>query len=142
MGTPREAWVASVVSAADLQAAGDEGFVLRRVARDGGHRTVIVANHEVGLLYGAFAFLRHLQTQRPLDGLNVVSSPRVERRLLNHWDNLDRTVERGYAGFSIWEWFYLPEIREPALSRLRARLRVGRHQRRRAHQRQCERRRS
>ena len=113
------------------EAAGDEGFVLRRVARDGGHRTVIVANRDVGLLYGAFALLRHLQTQRPLDGLDVVSAPRVERRLLNHWDNLDRTVERGYAGFSIWEWFYLPEIREPALPRLRPRVRVGRHQRRR-----------
>ena len=29
--------------------------------------------------------------------------------MLDHWDNLDRTVERGYAGFSLWEWFELPD---------------------------------
>ena len=63
------------------------------------------------LLHGAFALLRHLQLRRPLDGLNLVSAPKIQRRLLNHWDNLDRTVERGYSGESIWEWFYLPQIR-------------------------------
>jgi alpha-glucuronidase len=34
----------------------------------------------------------------------------VKLRLLNHWDNLDRTVERGYAGQSIWDWWKLPDI--------------------------------
>ena len=104
---------ASTLTAADLRQAGDEGFVLRRVARDGGHRIVIAANRDVGVLHGAFALLRHLQLRRPLDGLNLASAPKVQRRLLNHWDNLDRTVERGYSGASIWEWFYLPQIRSP-----------------------------
>jgi alpha-glucuronidase len=104
---------ASAVGAADLRRAGDEGFVLRHVPHEGGSRIVIAANRDVGLLRGAFALLRHLQLRRPLDGVNVVSAPKVERRLLNHWDNLDRTVERGYSGASIWEWFYLPQIRSP-----------------------------
>ena len=34
-------------------------------------------------------------------------------RLLNHWDNLDRTVERGYAGFSLWDWHKLPDYTTP-----------------------------
>ena len=33
--------------------------------------------------------------------------------MLNHWDNLDRTVERGYAGFSLWDWHKLPDYIDP-----------------------------
>ncbi|HEY8994485.1 MAG TPA: alpha-glucuronidase family glycosyl hydrolase [Lacunisphaera sp.] len=113
LATPRDPWIASVVSEADLRAASVEGYIVRRIAHEGGHRTLIVANRESGLLYGAFALLRHLQTQQSLENLNLISAPRIERRLLNHWDDLDRHVERGYAGFSLWEWFLLPEIRNP-----------------------------
>ena len=38
----------------------------------------------------------------PLAALDIVERPRLERRLLNHWDNLDGTIERGYAGGSLW----------------------------------------
>lgn len=114
LGTPDDPTLYAAVSETDQRAAGMEGFVLRRVAdTNGGHRTLLVANRPVGVLYGAFALLRHLQLQRPIDALNLISAPSIERRMLNHWDNLDRTVERGYAGFSLWEWFYLPEIRSP-----------------------------
>ncbi len=113
LGIPRDPWIASLVNEADLREAGVEGYVLRRIAHEGGHRTLIVANRDSGLLYGAFALLRHLQLGQPLDNLNVISAPKIERRLLNHWDDMNRHVERGYAGFSLWEWFYLPEIRDP-----------------------------
>ena len=113
LGIPRDPWIASVVNEADLREAGVEGYVLRRIAHEGGHRTLIVANRDSGLLYGAFALLRHLQLGQPLDNLNVISAPKIQRRLLNHWDDMNRHVERGYAGFSLWEWFYLPEIRNP-----------------------------
>ena len=113
LGNPRDPWIASIVSESDLRTASEEGYVVRRIAHEGGHRIVIVANREIGFLYGAFALLRHLQTGGTLTELNLVSAPKIERRLLNHWDNLNRTVERGYAGFSLWEWFYLPEIRNP-----------------------------
>ncbi|MBX3739228.1 MAG: alpha-glucuronidase [Candidatus Didemnitutus sp.] len=73
----------------------------------------ISADTEAGVLYGAFALLREIQLRHSLADLHLASAPRIEHRLLNHWDNLDRTVERGYAGFSLWEWFYLPEIRSP-----------------------------
>src|SRR5207249_5682022 len=67
----------------------------------------------VGVLYGAFQLLRLLQTERPLAGLDLVSAPRLGLRLLDHWDNLNGTVERGYAGASLWEWARLPDSINP-----------------------------
>jgi alpha-glucuronidase len=45
--------------------------------------------------------------------LNIEEKPQTTHRLLNHWDNLDRTIERGYAGFSIWDWHKLPDYIDP-----------------------------
>jgi len=84
---------------------GDEGFQLQR---DGG-TIVISARRDIGILYGAFDLLRRIQTRQPLAALNVTSVPRIQRRLLNHWDNLNGTVARGYAGGSLWNWFTLPD---------------------------------
>jgi len=96
-----------------LREAGDEGYRIRTLVRDGQAVTVIAANSDIGALYGAFAYLRRVQTGQPLDGLDIVSAPRVRRRLLNHWDNLDGSVERGYAGASLWDWWKLPDIKDP-----------------------------
>jgi alpha-glucuronidase len=93
----------------EVPGAGAEGYLLRTTDA----AVQISANSDVGVLYGTFALLRHLQTGQTLDRLQVTSAPKISRRLLNHWDNLDGTVERGYAGFSLWQWFYLPEIRDP-----------------------------
>ena len=80
----------------------------------GRRATVIAANTDVGVLYGAFHFLRLLQTQQPIEARSRSSSaPRMQHRVLNHWDNLDRTVERGYAGFSLWDWHKLPDYLDP-----------------------------
>lgn len=51
-----------------------------------------------GLLYGA------LSLYRPSSCFNRTETPRHAIRVLNHWDNLDGTIERGYAGKSIWNW--------------------------------------
>ena len=92
---------------------GSEGFAIH-TTRVAGHRaTVISANDERGLLYGSFALLRLIQTQRPVDRLAVTDRPRLQFRLLDHWDNLDRSVERGYAGESLWDWQTLPERTDP-----------------------------
>ena len=66
-----------------------------------------------GLLYGAYHLLR-LQEMGQADGrLQVVESPRYDIRILNHWDNPDRSVERGYAGISLWNWEELPATVSP-----------------------------
>jgi alpha-glucuronidase len=92
-----------------LKAAGEEGYIIRTV----GQTTVIAANRDVGVLYGVFHYLRLMQTGASVDKLDVLSAPKVRRRLLNHWDNLDGSVERGYAGASLWDWWKLPDYRDP-----------------------------
>lgn len=113
LANPRQPEIAALISESDLRIASEEGFVLRRVILDGQPRIVIVANRDIGLLYGAFALLRHLQTHQPIENLNIVSAPKIQRRLLNHWDNLNGFVERGYAGESLWDWFHIPEYMSP-----------------------------
>jgi alpha-glucuronidase len=92
---------------------GREGFLLRRLKLQGADVMVIAANSEIGLLYGSFAWLRAAQTGVDLARLDWRSAPKVGLRLLNHWDNLDRSVERGYAGASIWDWWKLPDLLDP-----------------------------
>ncbi len=89
----------------DLGALGQEGYAIRSLQLGGKAVTVIAANSDQGLLYGAFHFLRLAQTASSLDTLDIRSAPRTGLRMLNHWDNLDGSVERGYAGQSIWDWW-------------------------------------
>ncbi|MCS0633204.1 alpha-glucuronidase [Telluria mixta] len=97
----------------DLAAAGAEGYVVRRTRQGGVPVTLIAANTDIGLLYGSFAWLRQLQLGISPDRIALVDKPALPLRVLNHWDNLDRTVERGYAGESIWNWWELPNIVDP-----------------------------
>ena len=90
-----------------LKDLGMEGFIIS-TSLLGAKKIVITANSDKGVLYGVFHFLRLLQTQQDISNLNIYSAPKLKLRLLNHWDNLNRTVERGYAGFSIWDWHKLP----------------------------------
>ncbi len=90
---------------------GPEGFRIRTV----NNAIVIASSTDVGALYGTFHFLRLLQTEQPIDRLNVDEKPRLKLRLLNHWDNLDATIERGYAGTSLWKWNELPQRIDPRL---------------------------
>jgi alpha-glucuronidase len=85
-----------------LLAPGDEWYVIRTVRVNAHAVTIISAPTDRGLLYGVFAFLRLVQTGAPLTNLDITSTPRLALRLLDHWDNLDGSMERGYAGKSIW----------------------------------------
>ncbi|MBP5408558.1 MAG: alpha-glucuronidase [Prevotella sp.] len=78
------------------------------------NQLVITARHDIGLLYGAYEALRLQATETPVKEQS--QQPKFKLRLLNHWDNLDGSIERGYAGESIFEWFHLDEelIREYA----------------------------
>ena len=71
----------------------DDGFIY-----DGDS---ICAHSEIGLLYGAYEALR-IQAQETDPGLGGYTAPKFPRRILDHWDNLDGTIERGYAGRSIF----------------------------------------
>jgi alpha-glucuronidase len=97
----------------DLATVGLEGYVVRRARIKGNPVTLIAANTDLGLLYGSFAWLRQLQLGAAPDRIALADKPALPLRVLNHWDNLDRTVERGYAGESIWNWWELPNIIDP-----------------------------
>ena len=113
-GTPQQQpLLRNAAITAGLAKAGNEGFVLSTQNINGQPCTVIAANTDIGVLYGAFHLLRLLQTEQPIASLHIVSAPRIRLRMLNHWDNLNRTVERGYAGFSIWNWHTLPDYIDP-----------------------------
>ena len=60
----------------------------------------IQANTDLGILYGVYDLLRRQQTGERIT--DEVVNPSYERRILNHWDNLNGTIERGYAGHSIF----------------------------------------
>jgi alpha-glucuronidase len=112
LGTPRS--LASLRDPAlDPGDPGPEGYRLRTVRIHGHRATAIIATSDIGVLYGTFALLRLLQTQVPLADLDVLARPALQHRLLDHWDDLDRFVERGYAGASIWDWQKLPDYLDP-----------------------------
>jgi alpha-glucuronidase len=98
---------------ADLAALGSEGYLIHGTALDGHAAIVVAANTDVGALHGTFHLLRLMQTGQPLSGLDIREKPRLQLRVLDHWDNLDRHVERGYAGQSIWDWHTLPDWLDP-----------------------------
>lgn len=112
IGTPKSSPVIAKLNL-PLAKAGGEGYLIRSVSHEGRHVTVIAANSDAGVLYGTFHFLRLIQTQQPVDTLDIAEAPRIQHRLLDHWDNLDRSVERGYAGQSIWDWQKLPDYLDP-----------------------------
>jgi len=92
-----------------LSAIGTEGYIIRTQLNTNGKKEIIItANTDKGVLYGVFGFLRLIQTHQRLDNINIVSAPKLKYRILDHWDNLNRDVERGYAGLSIWDWHKLP----------------------------------
>jgi alpha-glucuronidase len=112
IGTPRSSPLVARLGL-DLRGAAAEGYLIQSVSVDGHRAIVIAANEDTGVLHGVFGFLRLLQTRQSLQHLDVASAPHIELRLLNHWDNLDESVERGYAGGSIWDWQKLPEYLDP-----------------------------
>ncbi len=93
----------------ETESVGDEGYIITSIQGV----IVIAGNTDIGMLYGIFHFLRHLQTHQSLENLSIVSAPKLKYRILNHWDNLDGTIERGYAGFSFWDWHKLPDYSSP-----------------------------
>ncbi|WP_425510302.1 alpha-glucuronidase family glycosyl hydrolase [Xanthomonas bonasiae] len=111
LGTPATPAVARL--RLDTRGLGEEGYLIRSVVVEGRPVTAIVGGGERGALYAAFRFLRLLQTGQAPAPLALRDAPRVKLRVLDHWDNLDGVVERGYAGASLWDWQKLPGYVDP-----------------------------
>ena len=77
-------------------------------------KVTVEANTAIGTLYGVYDLLRLQQTDAlPKGAKTITEVPAFEYRALNHWDNLNGSVERGYAGQSLWNWAELPETVSP-----------------------------
>ncbi|MCX6214625.1 alpha-glucuronidase family glycosyl hydrolase [Spirosoma sp.] len=104
-----------VLSVASAPNAGSQTLVAdgyQLTGRKSGNITIF-GKTDSGVLYGAFALLRQLQTGQSVENLSLTSIPKIQYRLLNHWDNTNGTIERGYAGESLWKWYELPATVDP-----------------------------
>jgi len=111
-GTPQNLKIITKLNLEEkLKTIGNEGFIIQNILIGGNSCIAIAANTDIGILYGIFEFLRLIQTESNISDLSIISSPKIQFRLLNHWDNMNETVERGYAGESLWRWFELPEYK-------------------------------
>ena len=81
-----------------------EGFRIRHED----NKITLTSPTETGLLYAAYHLLRMQATGQNVTATQTTENPAYSLRILNHWDNMDRTVERGYAGQSLWNWEELP----------------------------------
>lgn len=105
--------VLSLSKQTEIKVLGADGYWRGTVELDGKSFYAIVGNQPVGVLYGVYNWLNSIQSNTFDKSTELSDSPKINLRMLNHWDNLDRTVERGYAGFSIWDWHRLPGYIDP-----------------------------
>mgnify|MGYP003390677266 FL=1 len=89
---------------------GNEGFVIDYNADS----VVIYANTQVAALYGTYDLIRMQESgQLGKKAFSKTELPAFHNRILNHWDNPNGTIERGYAGKSLWKWNELPDKVSP-----------------------------
>ncbi len=93
-----------------------DGFALQSESQHGRKVLLVVAQNERGVLYGAFEVLRRLSLDGPLASLHYASNPAAPLRWVDQWDNLDGSIERGYAGRSIFfaDQHVMPDLKRAA----------------------------
>lgn len=67
-----------------------------------GEKVAVEASDENGILYGCFELIRQLSLGTQTHELSIEKSPAIPLRMLNHWDNMDGSIERGYSGNSFF----------------------------------------
>ncbi|PXV61034.1 alpha-glucuronidase [Dysgonomonas alginatilytica] len=114
IGTPESSGlIAQSGYAKEINGLDPEGYIIRTVNIDGKQITLVAAKTDIGVLYGVFHYLRLMQTNQSLDKLAITEEPKLQLRVLDHWDNLNGTIERGYAGYTLWDWARLPNYKSP-----------------------------
>ncbi len=79
-----------------------EGYEIKYLKTEDNKECIsICARDDNGILYGVFALLRMLEQNYDFKDKEIIDNPKKELRLINHWDNLDGTIERGFAGASV-----------------------------------------
>ena len=87
---------------ATAQKISGDGFLLKTVRRKDHKYWLIVGANDRGVLYGTFAFIFRIAQHEVVSTLNIAETPSANIRWASQWDNLDGSIERGYAGRSIF----------------------------------------
>lgn len=126
LGTLDRAEVRDAIEEEVAERLGEQGFAIRALRSGRALRRVVVAGHTpTAVLHGAFHLIRALQGGADPGELSTVQVPATSLRMLNHWDNLDGSIERGYAGRSIFDWDELPEVSGRMVDYARATASIG-----------------
>jgi len=109
IGTNKSKLIQSFGFNKELQSLGGDGFLIRSAKYKDKDCFLLASEGKTGVLYAVFNLLKTIQTVYPFpSSMNVKEKPSYKIRILNHWDNIDGTIERGYAGHSLWKWEDLP----------------------------------
>lgn len=98
----RSSCLADLLNNAEISCIENEGYIIKANNTKYGNRLIVAGKSENGVLYGAFVLLRMMQLQTPIDCLNITENPSNPLRMIDQWDNMDGSIERGYAGASIF----------------------------------------
>lgn len=79
-----------------------EGYLLQCVVNNGQHCLIIIGGSAAGVLYGVFHVIRLMRMNVSLLRISILENPINPIRMINHWDNADGSIERGYSGQSIF----------------------------------------
>ncbi|MEH7095758.1 alpha-glucuronidase family glycosyl hydrolase [Neobacillus vireti] len=99
----------------DFNQINDDGYFIKTVKTSENTTIYLVGKRDIGVLYAAFHLLRLIQNRESINDLNIVESPKNQLRMINQWDNMDGSIERGYAGKSI---FYKENVFSDELNRI------------------------
>ena len=92
----------NAVTAEEKAQLGEEGFLIKASSIGGVKYILVAGKTDIGVLYGTFALLRFMRMQKKLLDVYAIENPKNPIRMLNQWDNMDGSIERGYAGKSIF----------------------------------------
>jgi alpha-glucuronidase len=99
----------------DFDQVNEDGYIIKSVVTNTSSTIFLLGKRDVGVLYAAYHLLRLMQNRESINNLNIVESPKNQLRMINQWDNMDGSIERGYAGQSI---FYKDNLFSEELNRI------------------------
>ncbi|WP_078544940.1 alpha-glucuronidase family glycosyl hydrolase [Litchfieldia alkalitelluris] len=100
--TAADPLVSDYVDLQVFESINNEGYIITSVAVEGYRKLLLVGKTDKGILYAAFHLLRLIKMEEDIKQLHIVESPTNQLRMLNEWDNMDGSIERGYAGNSLY----------------------------------------
>lgn len=92
----------ALVSEEEKSRIGQEGYIIKNFKTSAGRGLIIAGRTGTGVIYGVFSLLRQIQRGSFSKDTVFLDNPAVGLRMLNHWDNMDGSIERGYSGGSFY----------------------------------------